>query len=222
MARVIVFDLNETLIDLSALDPEFQRVFGDRSAREEWFKQVLQLFLAATVIGQYQSFDKLAEAALKMIGAQRGTNISPADRQAISAKMSQLSAHPDVRPALVRLKDAGFRIVTLTNSSEKVARGHLERNDLSMFFDDVISADDVKRFKPAREVYEHAAKKLGVDFGDIRLVAAHSWDISGALAAGCKAAFVRRPKKVLNPDAEQPDIADDLEGVVSAILEKDG
>ncbi len=222
MPRVIVFDLNETLIDMSGLDPEFARVFGRPDIRKDWFQQVLQLFLTATVVDRYRNFETLADSALKMVGEQRGTDASMLDRKAILSAMADLRVYPDARPALERLKAAGRRVATLTNSTERSARAHLERNDLSDFFDAILSVDAVQRFKPAREAYEYAAMKLDVDLGDIRLVAAHSWDCAGALAAGCKAAFIRRPGKVLDPDADQPDIiGDDLGKLVDAIIERD-
>ncbi len=64
----------------------------------------------------------------------------------------------------------------------------------------------MKRYKPAREAYEYAARELGVGTGDILLVAAHAWDVAGAMAAGCKAAFVQRPGKSLNPLGKKPDL----------------
>src|SRR5919199_3862721 len=99
MPRVIVFDLNETLLDLSALDPAFARAFGDAEVRKNWFKQVLELFLTATVIDEYQSFDKLAEAALEMVAEQERVELDAADRAAIKETMRKLPAFPDVRPA---------------------------------------------------------------------------------------------------------------------------
>jgi 2-haloacid dehalogenase len=85
-----------------------------------------------------------------------------------------------------------------------------------------LSVEAVRRFKPAAETYRMAAKELGVDIGDIRLVAAHDWDIAGALRAGCAAAFIARPGKVLGPSAERPDIVGkDLREVTDQILEKE-
>ena len=76
---------------------------------------------------------------------------------------------------------------------------HLEHSRIRALFDKVLSVDAVERYKPAREAYEHAAMALKVDLGDILLVAAHGWDIAGAKAAGCEAAFLARPEKVLSP-----------------------
>lgn len=48
MARVCVFDANETLLDMGAPDPSFKRIFGDSSVRQTWFNQFLVSWLAAT------------------------------------------------------------------------------------------------------------------------------------------------------------------------------
>jgi len=84
----------------------------------------------------------------------------------------------------------------------------------------VLSTDSVRRLKPAAEAYRMAARRLGVETADLRLVAAHDWDIIGALRAGCAAAFVARPGKMLEPLTEQPDVTGpDLGTVAERILE---
>ena len=87
------------------------------------------------------------------------------------------------------------------------------------YFEQVLSVDRVRRLKPAPEVYLMAATSLGVSVGAMRLVAAHSWDVAGALRAGCAAAFVSRPGKVLDPLAPAPDVVGpDLEAVAAGIV----
>jgi 2-haloacid dehalogenase len=221
-AKVIVFDSNETLLDLAALDPLFARAFGDAAARKTWFEQVLQLFLTATVIGDYRPFDALADAALDMVAVRRRARLSDDDRAAIRAALLELPPHPDVRPALERLRAANLRLAVLTNSTEKSAKSQMTRAGLDGYFDAVLSADTVERYKPAREAYAHAATQLGVELGEIRLVAAHGWDVAGAQAAGCRAAFVARPDKALNPKGARPEIVGDtLVEVAEQIVERD-
>jgi 2-haloacid dehalogenase len=127
-----------------------------------------------------------------------------------------------VSESLSRLRDADLRLATLTNSTTQAARAQLSNAGLIDYFEMILSVEAVRRFKPAAETYRMAAKELGVDIGDIRLVAAHDWDIAGALRAGCAAAFIARPGKVLGPSAEQPDIVGkDLREVTDQILEKE-
>jgi beta-phosphoglucomutase-like phosphatase (HAD superfamily) len=105
-------------------------------------------------------------------------------------KMSSLPPHPEVAGALARLRETTLSVVALTNSVQSVAEAQLTNAGIRGYFDDVMSADAVKRLKPAPEPYQAVARAFDVDTADVRLVAAHSWDVSGALAAGCKAAFV--------------------------------
>ena len=221
--KTIVFDLNETLLDLSAMDPVFQHLFGAAEVRKLWFGQVLELFLTATVIDVYRPFGELTDAALEMVARQRGVRLDDADRERVREALRALPAYPDVRPALERLEAAGLTLATLTNSGERSARQLLERNGLTALFDAVLSVDAVRRYKPAREAYEHAAKQLDVQLGDIRLVAAHGWDVAGALAAGCAAAFVERPEQAVDPPGERPDVVGrDLHDVAERILATHG
>jgi 2-haloacid dehalogenase len=136
--------------------------------------------------------------------------------------MRQLPAHPEVDGALQRLRDAGLRLAALTNSTEQVARAQLEHAGLIDAFDLVLSADTVRRLKPAPEPYRMAAERLGVAIGEVRLVAAHAWDVAGAARAGCATAFVARPGKVPDPLVERPEIVGaDLTEVADAILAVD-
>ena len=210
MKPVIVFDMNETLLDMSALDVTFGRIFAHpqpSELRKKWFAQVLELFLTATVIGRYRRFDKLTQDALQMLALQQGRAASPEDRATLKEALAKIPAFPDVRPGLERLKAAGFVVTTLTNSTEKSAEKLLEQAGIRRLFDHVLSADDVECYKPARQAYAYAAKELAIKPGEVLLVAAHAWDIAGALAAGCRAAFIQRPEKVMNPDGPQPEIS---------------
>jgi 2-haloacid dehalogenase len=222
MRRVQVFDVNETLLDLAAMDPHFERVFGDAGVRRAWFGQMIQSALVATVTGAYSQFGTLALAALQMTAEQAGVELRDEDREAVAGQMRRLPAHPEVPGALRRLRDAGLRLAALTNSTEQVARAQLEHAGLIDEFELVLSADAVRRFKPAPEPYRMAAERLGVAVGEVRLTAAHAWDVAGAVRAGCAAAFVARPGKVLDPLVERPDvIGADLAEVADGILAAD-
>ena len=219
MARVCVFDVNETLLDLGALDPHFGRVFGDAGVRRSWFLQVLQSALVATVTGVYSDFGAVGAAALDMTAEREGVKISDEDRRAILGGMRELPPHPEVPEALDRLRDAGLRLAALTNNTAEVAEAQLGNAGLSDRFEKILSADTVRRLKPAPEPYRAAAEALGVETAQVRLVAAHAWDVAGAMRAGCAAAFVARPGMVLDPLAEPPDVVGtDLSGVAASII----
>ena len=204
----LVFDVNETLLDLRGLDPPFEQVFGDASVRVQWFQQLLQNALVSTITGAYADFGSLGRAALRMVAARRGREIGEDDTKLILGTIRSLPPHPEVR------------LATLTNSTEAVARDQLENAGLAPLFERILSADTVQRLKPAPEPYGMAARELGVSVGQLYLVAAHAWDIAGALRAGCRAAFVARPGMVIDPLAPEPDVVGaDLAVVAKRLLE---
>ena len=219
MTKVIAFDVNETLLDLSALDASFEEVLGSAALRGQWFAQMLQLSFVGGLSGEYVDFSAAQHAALLMLAERNGRTITRAEATDMVNRMSSLPAHPEVAGALARLRETSLKVVALTNSVQSVAEAQLANAGIRGFFDDVMSADAVKRLKPAPEPYQAVARAFDVDTADVRLVAAHSWDVSGALAAGCRAAFVARPGMVISPIGRQPDIVGaDIAEVVEQIL----
>jgi 2-haloacid dehalogenase len=220
--RVLVFDVIETLLDLQALDPAFDEVFGEQSVRKQWFQQMLQSALVSTVTDAYRDFSRIGRAALEMTAQRRGVELSEEQQQRILGTVRKLPPHPDVLDGLTRLRDAGFRMAALTNSTAEVAEAQLQQAGLRELFEQALSADMAKRLKPAREAYHMAAQRLGVQPSDIRMIAAHAWDVTGAMRAGCAAAFVARPDMVLDPVGEQPDVVGaDLRDVADGIIARE-
>ena len=220
MRRVQVFDVNETLLDLAGLDPHFERIFGEASTRQAWFGQFLALWLTEMVTGEYKDFGTIGGGALEMVAERQGVDLSDEDKQQILGGMQELPPHPEVEESLSRLRDADIRLAALTNSTQQVADEQINNSGLRDYFEQGLSADAVQRLKPALEPYRMAAESLGVEVGQVRLVAAHAWDVVGAMRAGCAAAFVARPGMVLNPLAEPPDVVgSDLQEVADQILE---
>jgi 2-haloacid dehalogenase len=175
--------------------------------------------LLATMTNVYADFGTIAGAALDMIAARRGVTLAAQDRQQILGGIRTLPPHPEVAASLARLRAAGLRLAALTNSTAQVAEAQLTNAGLAGYFEQILSADMVQRLKPAPEPYRMAAARMGVQVGAVRLVAAHAWDIAGALRAGCAAAFIARPGKELDPLVEPPDvIGADLREVADRIL----
>ncbi len=174
MPSVIVFDVNETMLDLQALDPHFARVFGDATIRRQWFQQFVQNFLVTIVLGRYVEFGTIGRGALDMVAERLGGKLADDDRRRILGTIRELPPYPEVRESLVRLKAAGLRLGTLTNSTQQVAETQVQNAGLIDLFEHVLSADEVKRLKPAAEPYRMAAERFGVPINEVRLVAAHA------------------------------------------------
>src|SRR5919109_4339712 len=219
MPRVIVFDLMGTLLDPRAMDPYFERFFGDAAVRKEWFMQTLQLAMAATLANAYEAFGVQADTALEITARHYKVSMLGEEKNLILGTLRKLRPFPEVAQSLQRLRDSGLRLATLTNSTAQAAEAQLTYAGLRDHFEQVISADEIHCFKPSPDVYHLAARRLGVEPGQMRLVAAHDWDVTGALRAGCAAVFVSRPGQVMNPFGPQPDVRGaDLGEVVEQIL----
>jgi len=216
---VLVFDVNETLLDLSALDSVFDELFGDVALRPLWFGTMLQLSFVGGLTGHYVDFTTAQRAALHMTAARAGRTVTDRDTDHVLGAMRRLPPHPEVAPALDQLRGAGFRLTALTNSVLDVARAQLSYAQLADRFESVFSADEVRALKPAPQPYRMVADRIGLDVSDLCLVAAHAWDVSGALAAGCHAAFVARSGAVPSPLGAQPDVVGaDLTQVARALF----
>src|SRR5260370_37913252 len=114
-------------------------------------------------------------------------------RQEILDGVTKLPAHSDVSDGLGKLQRAGARMVTLTNSTPEEAELQLTNAGLRPYFLRVLSADSVRRLKPAPEPYQMAARDLGITTTSLTLMATHPWDIAAAAAAGFATAFLARP-----------------------------
>ena len=219
MPEVLAFDVNETLLDLSVLDELFAEVFGDAGLRPMWFQAMLQLAFVGGLTGRYVDFTTAQRAALRMLAARAGVDVDDEAVERIVGRMRSLPPHPEVPGALRRLRAATRRQVALTNSPLSVARAQIENAGLVDQFDDVLSADEVRQLKPAPRPYRLVAERMNVEIGEVMLVAAHSWDVAGALAAGARAAFIARPGMVLSPLGDQPElIAADLGAFAEMLL----
>lgn len=224
-APIIVFDVNETLLDITTLEPLFERVFGDRAILREWFANLILYSQTMTLCGRYTSFGKLAVGTLRMIASIHQVALNASDIDELQARMSTLPAHPDVLPALDGLRDAGFRLVTLSNSASGASPSALERAGLAQFFERSFSVEDVKKFKPAPETYQLVSRELNVELADLLLVACHLWDTAGAQAAGCLGALLTRPYNapLLIDEVPVPDLmAPELGGLTEQIIQRWG
>jgi 2-haloacid dehalogenase len=190
---LLVFDVNETLLDLESLAPHFERMFGEGNILREWFAQVILYSEAITLCDNYVPFGELGGAVLRMLARIRGVQIHDMDLQKLKEAVATMPAHPEVHGALVRLREAGFRLYTLTNNPRATCVRQLEEAGIGSLFEGQFSVDDTAhRYKPARQVYREVEVYLGLPPADLWLIACHTWDILGAAAAGWKTAFIAR------------------------------
>ena len=197
---VLVFDVNETLIDIDSIAPLFEQIFGDAGAMREWFGELLMHSMAVTLSEHYVDFFTLGQGVLRMLGTTRGVDVCDDDERALRQAMLTMPAHPDVADGLLALRDKGFRLVTLTNSPpDPDGPSPLEHAGLSHLFERQFSVDTCRMFKPAPTTYRNVCEQLGVSPADCMMVAAHVWDTIGAQSAGFSGALITRPGNAALP-----------------------
>jgi 2-haloacid dehalogenase len=218
-APLIVFDVNETLLDLTTMEPTFERIFGDRGAMRLWFANLIMYSAALTVAGCYVPFTDIGSAVMKMLADTRAIRIRDADSKELVEKFSTMPPHPEVPAALQKLRAAGFRLFTLTDNLPEIQTRQLENGRIVDFFERRFSADGVKHHKPSRQAYRHVEKELGVEPSRLCLIACHTWDTLGAVAAGWEAALIKRVGNDLLGVGPQPQIVGaDLTDVADQLI----
>jgi 2-haloacid dehalogenase len=223
MARfpLIVFDVNETLLDLETIAPTFERIFCDKSAMRLWFANFILYSAALTVAGQYVPFTEIGGAVMKMLADTRGIKLRDTDRQELTDKFSTMPPHPEVPAALRKLRDAGFRLFTLTDNLLEVQTRQLEHGGIADLFERRFSADGAKHHKPSRQAYAYVEQELGVQPLQLCLIACHTWDTLGAVAAGWEGALIRRPgNDVLGVGPQPQIIGADLNDVADQLISR--
>ncbi len=211
---VIVFDVNETLSDMSPMAGRFVDVGAPAYLAQLWFTSLLRDGFARTASGETELFSVLAEGSLRVVLSQ--VRLDRPEDEAVShvlAGIAALELQPDVAEGVRRLRQSGFRLVTLSNGASSVAEGLLEGAGLLEHFEALLTVEDAGVWKPARGSYAYAAETCGVAVEQMMLVASHPWDTDGAQRAGARAAWVNRtgarwPGYFRPPDLEVREIGE--------------
>lgn len=190
---IIVFDVNETLSDMSPLAGVFEEVAAPGTMAELWFTTLLRDGFALTAAGDNVGFSEVGTEALHRLLSRVDLN---RDRnqavEHIMVGMASLGVHPDVPGGVRSLSQAGFRLVTLSNGSTAIAESLFERAGIGDSFESLLSVEDAPAWKPAPAAYHYAARMSGADPSEMMLVAVHPWDIHGATRAGLQTAWISR------------------------------
>jgi 2-haloacid dehalogenase len=214
--KIVVFDVNETLSDLSALEQAFVEIGAPSYSVQLWFASVLRDGFALTAAGSPKPFSKLAIGALGTVLADHPLNRElDAATDHIMKRFLELPVHPDVADGVRALAASHIRLITLSNGSTQVAERLLTKAGIHDHFEHLLSVEDADGWKPAPAAYAYAANICSVDPDDMVLVAVHPWDIDGAKRAGLQTAWLNRrgqnyPDYFLVPDytvANLPELA---------------
>jgi 2-haloacid dehalogenase len=218
---IIVFDVNETLLDLETLQPVFGRIFDDPAAMRLWFAALITYSEALTLAGVYVPFTDIGKAVLRMLADTRNIEIGDDDAAELTERFASMPAHPEVPAALRRLRDHGFRLFTLTDNTLDISGRQLEKAGIIDLFERRFSVDEsVRRHKPAPEAYRSVVEELQVEPFDCCLIACHVWDTLGAVATGWRAALILRPGNAPLEVGPQPTyIGRDLDAIADQLIE---
>ena len=220
MPSVVIFDVNETLSDMSPLRDSFDRVGLGAGAVESWFASVLRDGFALTAVGVNAGFADLASEGLRVRLAAReadgGSSIAGDDQQLVDEVMdtfTSLSVHPDVIEGVRALSGRGARLVTLSNGSTSVADRLLERAGLRDAFEMLLSVENAGAWKPHPASYAYALDACRVTPGEAMLVAVHPWDIDGAARPRLRTGWLNRndaryPRYFTSPEVRARDLVD--------------
>jgi 2-haloacid dehalogenase len=212
--EVVAFDVNETLLDLAPVRAALMEAGQPETLLPTVFARTLLTGMAALVVGSWCRFRDAFDASLAQV-----SDLSASERDSVLEGFGELAPHADVEPALRRLVEAGFRVITLSHGAPGVAEAGLERGGIAPLVERSLSSEQIRAWKPSREAYLWAAGSCGVAPDRMALVASHGWDVLGAQRAGLTGAWFPRSERSYPAVYEPPHItAPDLAGIVDALL----
>ncbi|MBB3189525.1 haloacid dehalogenase type II [Halomonas cerina] len=227
MATVLAFDVYGTLIDTHGVVTELEERLAASGKAElaaefsrRWRDKQLEYSFRRGLMGAYVDFSRCTREALEFTDRILQTRLSDGDKDHLMTTYTRLPAFPDAAAALARFHEAGVTCVAFSNGSREAVEGLLDQADIRERFDDVVSVDEVKRFKPDPAVYAHLRARLEVAPGDTWLISSNPFDVIGARHAGLHGAWVRRsPEAPFDPWGIEPDLTvSDLEALADRLI----
>ena len=216
--EVIAFDIIGTLFPLSPLRPAIVALGLPPAALEGWFAAGLRDAFALSAAGDFAALPEILGGALDQVLAEQGLAPEPELKAAVLEGMQHLLPRTDAREAFEAVASAGLPIMAFSNGARSATQSLLEGGRLDGLVAQVVSVEDVKVYKPRREIYDHAVKMAGVAAERLALVAVHPWDINGAKAAGLTTAYMSADRP-FSPAMRKPDVqAPSLVAAVQALL----
>lgn len=207
MIKTVLFDMNETLLDLSVLKENFAKYFEDKYVLNYWFAKLLHSSTVIGGMGEYTDFGKLSEAALESVFLESDKELTDEIKTDILGSFRKLPAYDDVPEALKLLKDHNIKVISVTNSSYKMVEEQLNNSGLIDLFDSYYSVDSVKKYKPFNDIYHYVLNEEKINANETVMVATHDWDLFGAKKAGLHTGYIKRKEDQYNPYYLKPDLA---------------
>ncbi|WP_373495054.1 haloacid dehalogenase type II [Aquiflexum sp.] len=217
--KLLIFDVNETLLDLSPLKTAINNAFQNDTAFDSWFSQLLQYSLVETTTEHFQDFGTIGKAAIQMLAEKHHVHITQDEIKDLLSWIKKLPPHTDVIEGLRMLQESEFRLVALTNGTMEVAEEQLQFSGLEPFFEQTFSVESVRHYKPHGLTYLNVLRQMDIPASDAMMVACHAWDITGAQRVGLQGCFISRPGMFWYPLEKKPlIIADTIIGAAEKLM----
>lgn len=206
MPKLILLDVYDTLLNMTEVEKKVNDLMDNRRGYSLWFELFMQYCFVDNCIVQFNRFSSIAKATMQMTAKTFRREISERDFDETLQLLRHLPIHHGVQEGLSELNDMQLRIAALTNSPEETVRQRMELTGLISYFEKVLSAEHVGKYKPWRDVYLWAASTLGLPPEDILMVSTHGWDLAGAANAGMRTAYLETKSQMLYPLAPKPEL----------------
>lgn len=206
--EALAFDMYSTLVDTIGISRQVEQMLPQQGQRISllWRQAQLEFSFRITLMQRYEDFAQLTRKALGYALEATGNTLTSEQQDLLLAQYQRLEPFADVKPGLERLQAAGYTMVIFSNGALSMLNLLLDAAGLRPYFQDIISAEEVRVYKPTPAIYQHAAKRLGRAPAETRLISANPFDITGALNAGLKAAWVNRTGSPADPLGQLPGV----------------
>lgn len=205
--KLILLDIYGTLLNMDEVEKRVNSLLETKQGYIIWMDLFMQYCFVDNCIEQFNDFSSIAKATMQMAGDILGKEIDLQEVDTILEILKQVPINEGVQQGLSMLNDLGFRIAALTNAPEIIIRNRMERTGLISYFERILSAEHVKKYKPSILVYNWACQEMKVKPEDVLLVTMHGWDIAGANNAGIQTAYMQQSKRLLYPLTPNPDLS---------------
>jgi 2-haloacid dehalogenase len=203
---VVTFDSFSTLVDVESTAVAVADSVDDPVPfAREWHSRAAYYGIIGHHDDAYHTYDDYHRLALEYLFEARGIAATADELDEITAVYHDMTPFEDVRPAMAALREAGYRVGIVSNGDPDMLDSLLDTVGIRDLVDDTASAHDVRRYKPAVELYDHAADRFGVRSGDMCHVANGYVDVMGAKHAGMQAAWCNRTATPPEPFGPEPD-----------------
>lgn len=199
--KTFAFDIYGTLIDPMALGQELKVMIGDQaeSFNNLWRDKQLEYSFRKAAMKQFNHFNECTTQALEYCDAFFKTGLSEIQKGELLAMYRKLPAYPETVECLQNLKEK-HEIIALSNGRKEDLISLFENAGIKQYFNQIISVDEVKTFKPSPDVYNLLAQKSTSSKEDTWLVSANSFDVIGAAACGLQSIWIKRnPNAIFDP-----------------------